>query len=50
MEQLDLGPIDIPYNSCAALYWINEYVNILYPSDLRFEACYKYSNINLPLF
>ena len=50
IEQLDLGPINIFYNFCAALYWINKRVTILYPSNLRFEACYKHNNINLSLF
>ena len=49
-EQLDLGSIDIPYNSYTALYWINEHVNISLAYNPRFKACYKYSNINLPLF
>jgi hypothetical protein len=50
VEQLDLGPIDITYNFYTALYWINKYVSILQPSDLRFKAYYKYGNIDLPLF
>ena len=50
MEQLDLSPIDIAYNFYAALYWIDKYISILYPSNLQFKAYYKYSNINLPLF
>ena len=50
MEQLNFGPIDIPCNSCAALYWINKCVSTLHPSDPRFEACCKHSNINLSLF
>ena len=50
MEQLNLGPIDIPCNSCAALYWIDERVTILLARNPRFEACCKYGDINLPLF
>ena len=50
MEQLDLSPMDVAYNFYTALYWINKYISILPPSNPRFEACYKYSNINLPLF
>ena len=49
-EQLDLGPMDIAYNFCTALYWIDKHISILQPSNPRFEACCKYSNINLPLF
>ena len=49
-EQLDLGSINIPYNSYAALYWINECVNILPARNLRFKAYCKHSNINLLLF
>ena len=50
IEQLDLSPINVAYNFYAALYQINKRISILYPSDLRFKAYYKYSNINLPLF
>ena len=50
MEQLDFGSMDVPYNFCAALHWINKRVTISPARNPRFEACCKYSNINLPLF
>ena len=49
-EQLDFGSMDIPYNFCAALYWIDEYISTLPACNPRFEACCKYSNVNLFLF
>ena len=49
-EQLDLGSMDILYNSYAALYWIDECVSVSPARNPRFEACCKYSDINLPLF
>ena len=49
-EQLDFSFIDIPCNFYTALYWINKYISILPAHNLRFKACYKYNNINLPLF
>ena len=50
IEQLDLSPMNIIYNFCAALYWINKHISILYPSNLQFKACYKHGNVTLPLF
>ena len=50
MEQLDLSSINVFYNFYAALYQINKYISILQPSNPRFKAYYKHSDINLPLF
>ena len=50
MEQLDISPIDITCNFCAALHWIDERVSTSQPSNPHFEACCKHGNINLPLF
>ena len=50
MKQLNISPIDITYNFYTALYQIDKHINILPLSNLRFKACCKYSNINLPLF
>ena len=49
-EQLDLSSMDIPYNFCAALHWIDERVTTSPARNPRFEACCKHSDINLPLF
>ena len=49
-EQLDLNSMDILYNFCTALHWINKYITISPARNPRFKACCKYSNINLPLF
>jgi len=49
-EQLDLGSMDVAYNFYAALYWINKRISTLLLSNLRFKACYKHGNVNLPLF
>ena len=49
-EQLDFGSMDISYNSYTALYWIDKHISILPACNPQFEACCKYSDINLPLF
>ena len=50
IKQLDLSPINVICNFCTTLHWIDKYITILKPSDLRFKACCKYGDINLPLF
>ena len=49
-EQLDFGSMDVACNFYAALHWIGKHVSTLLAKNPRFEACCKYSNINLPLF
>jgi len=49
-EQLDLGPMDVACNFCAALHWIDERISTSPLRNPRFEACCKHGDINLPLF
>jgi len=50
MEQLDLSPMNVACNFCAALHWIDKCVSTLKPCNPQFETCCKHGNVNLPLF
>ena len=43
---LDLGPMDIQYEFCGALYWRAEIVG---GTNMEFELCYKRGNVILEL-